>query len=241
MTLDIKDSGLSKWNPVRLGWAVHFFTTTGALAGMLALEAVYQGREKTAIFFLLLTQIIDGVDGPMARSCDVKTNVPKVDGYVLDLVIDYVTCVVVPAVFLHEFNLLPDSCSLLIAGVVVFMSAIWFARTDMMTEENWFRGFPATWNLIAPTLMVMSSPKWVNAGIVVLLAALMLTDVKFPHPVRVTKNRWLTLPMTAIWLGALAWGTCKHPTGSVVAQGALWVSIVYYAYICCRKTISAPR
>lgn len=241
VTLTKQEPQLSRWNPVKLGWAVHLFTTTGALAGMLALEAVYQGREKTAIFFLLLTQVIDGVDGPMARSCDVKTNVPKVDGYVLDLVIDYVTCVVVPAVFLHQFDLLPDSFSLPIAGAVVFMSAIWFARTDMMTEDNWFRGFPATWNLIVPTLLIMGSSQWMNAVIVGVLAALMLTDVKFPHPVRVAQNRWLTLPMTALWLGALAWGTCKYPTNSMPAQGVLWSCIVYYGYICFRKTVKSPR
>jgi phosphatidylcholine synthase len=208
---------------------------------MLALEAVYQGRAKTAIFFLLLTQIIDGVDGPMARSCDVKTNVPKVDGYVLDLVIDYFTCVVVPAMFLHKFDLLPDGYSLLIVGGIVFMSAIWFARTDMMTEDNWFRGFPATWNLIAPTLLVMGSSQWANAAIVGVLAALMLTNVKFPHPVRVTKNRWLTLPMTVMWLTALAWGTCRYPTNSMVAQSVLWFCIGYYMVICYRKTVKSPN
>jgi phosphatidylcholine synthase len=123
---------------------------------MLALEAVFDGKPKLAMIYLLITQIIDGIDGPIARQYDVKSTVPKIDGYVLDLVIDYVTCVVVPAAFMHRFDMLPHTFSIPLVGLVVFMSAIWFSRTDMMTEDNWFNGFPATWNLVAPTLFLLA-------------------------------------------------------------------------------------
>ena len=74
---------------------------------MLALQAVLDGKPKSAMIWLLATQLIDGVDGPMARAVDIKERVPQIDGYVLDLVIDFVTCVVIPAAFLHRFHLLP--------------------------------------------------------------------------------------------------------------------------------------
>ena len=51
---------------------------------MLALEAVFDGKPKLAMIYLLITQIIDGIDGPIARQYDVKSTVPKIDGYVLD-------------------------------------------------------------------------------------------------------------------------------------------------------------
>jgi phosphatidylcholine synthase len=203
---------------IRRAWYVHIFTTSGVVVGMMALEAIFAGKPRAAITFLLITQLIDGIDGPMARKIDIETVVPKLDGYILDLVIDYVTCVVVPAAFMHEFDLLPDQFSLAGAGMVVFLSAMWFSRTDMMTDDHWFNGFPATWNLVAPSLYVMHTPKWLNLGLVVLLSALMLTNAKFPHMVRVIKLREITLPVTGVWLLALMYGTAlKHHSRSATA------------------------
>lgn len=221
---------------VRMGWYVHLFTTTGIVVGMLALEAVFKQHARQAIFFLLLTQIIDGIDGPMARSVDIVARVPRIDGYVLDLVIDYVTCVVVPAAFLHQFHLLPRPISLPMVGLVVFLSAIWFSRTDMMTEDNWFRGFPATWNLVAPTFFLLGTPKWVNAAFTLLLCVLMVTNVKFPHPVRSEGGRIFTLPITMAWLLAMAWATQRLPVRSVVGRIGLSAAVAYFFGLCLWKT-----
>ena len=223
----------------RRGWYVHLFTTTGIVVGMLALQAVFNHRPREAIFYLLLTQIIDGIDGPMARSVDIVSSVPRIDGYVLDLVIDYVTCVVVPAAFLHQFRLLPSPVSLPMAGLVVFLSAIWFSRTDMMTEDNWFRGFPATWNLVAPTFFLLGTPKWVNAAATLALCVLMVTNVRFPHPVRSEGGRIFTLPITVAWLSAMAWATQRLPTRSVVGRVGLVAAVAYFFGLCLWKTRQA--
>jgi phosphatidylcholine synthase len=203
---------------IRRGWYVHIFTTSGVVVGMMALEAIFAGKPRAAITYLLITQLIDGIDGPMARRINIETVVPKLDGYILDLVIDYVTCVVVPAAFMHQFDLLPDRFSLAGAGMVVFLSAMWFSRTDMMTDDHWFNGFPATWNLVAPSLYVMHTPKWLNLILVVLLSGLMLSNAKFPHMVRVVSLREITLPVTGVWLLALMYGTAlKHHSRSATA------------------------
>jgi phosphatidylcholine synthase len=221
---------------IRRGWYVHVFTGTGIIVGMLALQAVFAHRARDAIFFLLLTQVIDGVDGPMARSVDIVMSVPRIDGYVLDLVIDYVTCVIVPAAFLHQFKLLPAPISLATVGLVVFLSAMWFSRTDMMTEDNWFNGFPATWNLIAPTFFLLNTPKWLNAGVTVFLCVLMMTNVKFPHPVRSEGGRIFTLPLTVAFLLAMSWATLRLPNRSVVGRIGLVAAFAYLAGLCFWKT-----
>jgi phosphatidylcholine synthase len=221
---------------VRRAWAVHLFTTLGALVGMLALEAVFERRAKAVMIYLLLTQVIDGIDGPMARQIDIVTTVPKIDGYVLDLVIDYVTCVIVPAAFLHEFDLLPRGASLPLACLIVFLSAIWFSRTDMMTEDNWFNGFPATWNLIAPSMFILHTPQWANAVAVVGLCALMMTNVKFPHPVRSQGMRTVTLGFTTAWLAALCWASLKYDRESLFAKIAVVVCFSYFFGLCAWRT-----
>jgi phosphatidylcholine synthase len=215
---------------VRRAWYVHIFTTSGVVVGMMALEAIFKGQPRAAIAYLLITQLIDGFDGPMARSLDVKAVVPKLDGYVLDLVIDYVTCVVVPAAFIHQFHLLPEHLSLAGAGLVVFLSAMWFSRTDMMTDDHWFHGFPAVWNLVAPALYVMHTPQWLNAIVVVVLSAMMLTNVKFPHMTRALQHRVPTLAVSAIMLGALAYATARK-THSRLATGILVCMFVYFGLL----------
>lgn len=225
---------------IRRGWYVHIFTTSGVVVGMMALQAIFEMKPRAAIAFLLITQLIDGIDGPMARQIDVKTVIPKLDGYVLDLVIDYVTCVVVPAAFIHQFELLPADLSLAGTGLVVFLSAMWFSRTDMMTDDHWFNGFPATWNLAAPALYVMQAPQWVNAVVIVGLAMLMLTNVKFPHMMRSEQFRPLTLAASAVLMGALTFGTWADGW-SRAATLALIAVYAYFFALSFWRTVIFPR
>ena len=78
-------------------FSVHIFTALGAGVALLAtLEAV---REHWAAMFWWLgaALVIDGVDGPLARRLDVVNVQPDWSGDILDLVVDFVTYVFVPA------------------------------------------------------------------------------------------------------------------------------------------------
>ena len=88
-------------HPVAKGWFVHCVTALGAVCGMFGLIAVADKNDKAAILWLLIAIILDGIDGPVARAWSVRENVPRIDGYTLDLVVDFVTCIVIPVVFLH--------------------------------------------------------------------------------------------------------------------------------------------
>lgn len=207
---------------------MHAFTTSGIVVGMLALQAVLDGRPKAAMIWLLATQLIDGLDGPMARAYDVKGRVPQIDGYVLDLVIDFVTCVVIPAAFLHQFKLLPAGSGLALTGLIVFTSALWFSRTDMMTSDHWFRGFPAVWNLVAPSLYLLGASPTVSAVVIVVLAASSLVNVPFPHPVRVARWRNITLPVTVAWLGVMTWLTLITPKTNTLGRLLMIAAPLYF-------------
>src|SRR6202045_4300892 len=78
-------------------FSVHLFTALGAGLALIALlEAV---REHWAAMFAWLgaALIIDALDGPIARRLDVVRVQPDWSGEVLDLVVDFVTYVFVPA------------------------------------------------------------------------------------------------------------------------------------------------
>jgi hypothetical protein len=125
--------------------------------------------------------------------CD---HVPRIDGYTLDLIVDFVTCIVVPVIFLHQFHMLPNGASLYIGAFVLFMSALWMSRTDQMTPDHWFNGFPCEWNMIVPTLYLLRANPWLTTAACVTLALTQLTNWKFVHPMQVRRFRPLTVSVT---------------------------------------------
>ena len=72
---------------------VHLFTATGAIFAMLAMLAAADERWDMMFLWLVVAFFVDGIDGPLARKYDVKTNAPEFDGVLLDLIIDYLTYV----------------------------------------------------------------------------------------------------------------------------------------------------
>jgi phosphatidylcholine synthase len=179
-------------------------TASGAVAGLLALQAVFDSRWRAALLWLIVCQVLDGLDGPIARRFDVTIHAPLIDGHVLDLVVDYVTCVVVPVALLARLELLPVHYETLVAGAIFLSSALWFARTDQETEDHWFNGFPAVWNLVVPTFLVFGSSSNVVMVVSLVLCLTQLSTFKIPHLVRVTKFRKITLPLTIVYLVDLA-------------------------------------
>jgi phosphatidylcholine synthase len=223
-------------------WAVHVFTALGIVASMLALRDVLTGHPDYAIFWLLLTLLIDGLDGPIARALLVSERVPRIDGFTLDLIIDYVACVIVPACFMYEFHVVPeDNFGIAALCVLVFTSAIWFARKDMMTEDFWFRGFPAAWNLVAPVLFLMQTRPAVGAVITLVLSVLSLTNVPFPHILRARFLRPLTLTFTGIWVAGMVIGTIVYPDQTHSARPLLYAGSAYFLVLSVVKMVEDSR
>jgi phosphatidylcholine synthase len=179
-------------------FAVHVFTAMGAGIALLAmLEAV---REHWANMFgwLGVALIIDAVDGPLARRLDVVRLQPNWSGEVLDLVVDFVTYVFVPAYAITASGrLLPLAAPLLGIGIVV-SSALYFADRRMKASDNHFRGFPALWNVAAFYLFLLHLPPALSSLGIALLIALTFAPFHVVHPVRVVRLRWLTLWLMAI-------------------------------------------
>lgn len=210
---------------------IHTLTVSGIVVGMLALLAVVDGAPRAAVLFLVVAQVIDGVDGPLARRFDISTVMPRYDGYILDVVIDYVTCVLVPVTFVWQFDLLPHNVAgALTIAFVLTTSAMWFSRTDMMTDDHWFRGFPAAWNLVVPTLWLLDAPVEVTALVLVGLSWLSMGDVEFAHPVQVVHRRAATIAATVWWTGAVVVLTLAAPRGPSILTacallaGPLWMA-----------------
>jgi phosphatidylcholine synthase len=180
-------------------FSVHVFTAFGAGIGLLAiLEAV---REHWAAMFawLGLALVVDALDGPIARRFDVVRLQPNWSGEVLDLVVDFVTYVFVPAYAITASGLLlPVMAPLLGLGIVV-SGALYFADRRMKTDDNHFRGFPALWNAAAFYLFLLHPRPWLATLMVALLIVLTFVPFNVMHPVRVVRLRGLTLSLMGLW------------------------------------------
>lgn len=202
----------ARQSPRDMSLALHAFTATGVLVGMAALVAVLDGSARLAIIWLLVAQLIDGIDGPLARRLLPDEATTKFDGYVLDLVIDFVTCVLVPAAFLWEFHMVNHDRSGMIAVAALLMfSCLWFSRTDQQDSESWFHGFPASWNMVIPTLWLLNSSPTVTLVVVACLSILTMTNVQFAHPIRVVQWRIWNVSAISVWVAGVLFGTIWSP------------------------------
>ena len=200
-------------------FAVHVFTALGAALGMLALVFATGGHWAAMFFTLGLALIVDGVDGPMARRFKVAELLPRWNGEGLDFVVDFITYVFVPAYAIAASGYLPEMLAIPLACVVVITGALYFADRAMKTDDNYFRGFPAVWNLVAFYLFVLEPPPYVAAAVIAVLAGLTFAPLRFVHPLRVRHLRSVNIALMALWaaLAFVAVATDLAPGPYVVA------------------------
>ena len=185
---------------------VHYFTAIGAILAMLAMLAAVDERWDLMFLWLVTAFFVDGLDGPLARKYNVKKFAPEYDGVLLDLIIDYLTYVFIPAYALFVSGLLNGWSGWVCIIIIAFTSVLYFADTRMKTKDNSFAGFPGCWNMVVLVLFSVQ-PNWqIILIIVILLSISMFTNLKFIHPVRTVRWRMISLPVAILWtaLGAYA-------------------------------------
>lgn len=224
-------------------WGVHAFTASGVVAGLLAIAALITGDFRMVLLWLGAALLIDGFDGPMARKVKVTLYAPRFDGAVLDLVIDYLTYTVIPALMVYRFGLVPTGWAIPAAAYIMTTSLYCFGNRDMKTKDNYFSGFPATWNIVVLFFFIFWSPAWLNLLVIIALGILTFVPIKFIHPFRVKEYRPLTIAMTGIWGGltfALVVTSEPNVAPGTNAPAIYWAWVViclYFAWICIRRSI----
>ena len=185
--------------------SVHLLTATGAVFAMLAMLAAVDGKWSLMFLWLVVAFAVDGVDGPLARKYQVKVHAPQFDGVLLDLIIDYLTYVFIPAFALFKSGLLPGWTGWFAIIVITFASAMYFADMRMKTKDNSFSGFPGCWNMLVLVLFAIEPNFWVIVILVAALAVAMFLPLKFIHPVRTERWRFLSLPVALAWTFFAGW------------------------------------
>ena len=193
--------------PVKLvaAWAVHAFTASGIVFGFLALVAILKGNESLAFLWLGIALFVDGIDGTLARRARVTEVIPQFDGRTLDNVVDFFNYVAVPVMMIYWFNLVPDGFRTVTSAAIMAVSLYTFANNGMKSDDYYFVGFPAVWNLVVLFFILLGTNLWVNLAVIILCLALTPTHLHFVHPLRVKDFRPVTIAATLLWGTTTLW------------------------------------
>jgi phosphatidylcholine synthase len=184
-------------------WLVHLYTASGAVTAFFGAIAVFGGRYRAALLWMVAATFIDATDGVLARQARVKTVLPSVDGARLDDIVDYLTFVFLPVLFLHHAGTLPERWGTLVGVAMLLSSAYGFAAADAKTGDHFFTGFPSYWNIVAVYAYIglqagVVTPA-VNGFILLVLSGLVFWRVGYLYPSRTPTLRRLTVTLACIW------------------------------------------
>jgi phosphatidylcholine synthase len=211
------------------GAAVHLYTASGAVLGLLIVLAAVEGRVATALWLGLATLFIDGTDGMLARRLRVKETIPWFDGARLDDIVDYLTYVFAPVVLLWTTGHLPEGpVGWTLAALPLLASCYQFCRIDAKTSDHFFLGFPSYWNVVAFYVIVLDVSDLVTGVSIVVFAVLVFVPIRYLYPSRMRALRGLTLALSAVWAITYAVLVVQLPDPNPWVVAVSLAYIVYY-------------
>ncbi len=206
--------------------SVHLLTASGAVLSMFAMLAAVEEKWSLMFLWLVVALIVDGIDGPLARRYDTTANWPTYDGVLMDLIVDYLTYVFIPAFALFKSGMLDGWTGWLAIIAITYGSVVYFSDTRMKTKDKSFSGFPACWNMVVLVLFATTPPTWAELVSVVTLTVAMFLNLKFIHPTRTRRWHWLNLGMAVAWLVFAFWSAAlDFREGAVIEWGLIATSL----------------
>tara|TARA_Y100001970_G_scaffold42123_1_gene52411 strand:- start:87 stop:806 length:720 start_codon:yes stop_codon:yes gene_type:complete len=223
-------------------WAVHGFTGSGAVMGFLAIISILNNDLSGSFLWLGLALFIDGIDGTLARKVDVVKQTPNIDGTIVDSVVDYLNYTIIPSLMIYWFQMVPNGFEIIIPASIFIVSIYTFANVNMKTEDYYFRGFPAVWNIVVLYFYILGTHNYLNLLVIIVCLILTFLPIKFVHPLRVKELRNITIFFTIIWSATTLKLVTTPSTNIFMINNTiifvLWIiSSIYFALICFDRSI----
>jgi phosphatidylcholine synthase len=223
--------GPSKKSPPSLttaAFAVHIFTACGAGFALMALISAVQADWLEMFTWLGIALFIDGVDGTFARRLHVAEILPRWSGDVLDLVVDILNYVFVPAYAVAASGMVPPVVAIPLGILIVVTGSLYFADRLMKTSDYYFRGFPAIWNVAVFYLFVLKPEPLPAAASIVMLAVFTFIPFHVVHPMRIAHLRQITLVALVAWTLLAAYAVAANLDPGFWTQAGLCFLAVYF-------------
>ncbi len=170
-------------------YGVHLLTALGAALGLWAILLTFDGFYKEAIWVLGASVFVDSIDGSLARYVDIKKSAPKIDGALLDNIIDFITWTIAPLVWIYATM----QISIWVLLICAISSSFGFSNTRAKTSDNYFLGFPSYWNIVVFYIFLLQLPISFASIILLIFAVTTFLPIKFIYPTRTTFLKPITL------------------------------------------------
>jgi phosphatidylcholine synthase len=165
-------------------YLVHVYTASTVILLLLSVDLLLRDQPNLSLFVMLLAVAIDSTDGMLARRYRVKEVVPEFDGRRLDDIVDYISYVFLPVIFMIKAGMLLEP-AVLFGALPLLASAFGFSRVDAkLDDDGFFLGFPSYWNIVVAYLFLFGLPIWVNTAIVVFLSIMVFVPTRYIYITR---------------------------------------------------------
>jgi phosphatidylcholine synthase len=208
-------------------WLVHLYTASGFVLAFLAAIAIIDHDFRSAFFYLALQIAIDATDGLLARAVRVSERLPWFSGSKLDDLVDYLTYVFVPALFVWRGLLVIDPWTNVVPSAMLLASGYGFSRTDAKTTDHFFTGFPSYWNIVVFYLFLLDLGPGLNTAILLGFVALVFVPIRYVYPSRTPVWPWPTNLLGVAWAVAMLVVIWQYPQ---VSRTLVLASLGYPVY-----------
>lgn len=211
------------------GYFVHLVTVSGIFPAFAAIAEIASADcdPRKVFAWLIVTTLIDAIDGPLARRFHVKRTAPGIDGRTIDDLLDYLTFVFIPLALVWRMEWLPSGTGWTVSFAMA-ASLLGFANIRAKEEDaGFFRGFPSYWNIFAfyAGLSHWHLGPWPAALLMWLLCIATVAPIRMIYP-NLAPQPWKpwVLGGAAVWAVILAAMLPRFP------DNPLWLLIVSLIY-----------
>ncbi len=174
----------------RFSFLPSLFSLLSLFAGFLAIIQVFQGDFSKAVFLIMASAVLDGLDGTVARLTRTESNF----GVQLDSLVDAVAFGITASLLIYKWGFTPEFHQLGKVIAFIFLSAgvIRLARFNVIKEAdavpaNIFIGLPIPIGAISVASVVLyfkgpvTEPVWIMifSFYVIVISFLMISNVKY--------------------------------------------------------------
>ncbi len=179
-----------------LAYGVHAFTALGAALGLWAIVLTFEGYFQEAIWVLCAAAVVDSVDGALARAVNIHENAPRIDGALMDNIIDFVGWTVAPLAWIYATMQIP----VWVLMICTIASIFGFTNVEAKTDDDFFTGFPSFWNIVVLYIYLLQLPVQAASFILIAFAVTTVLPVKFIYPSKTKHRKQLTLSLGAVYV-----------------------------------------
>jgi phosphatidylcholine synthase len=209
-----------------LAWAVHAYTALGLVAAAAMAVLIVRGDPaafRATFALMLVATLIDATDGVLARAVRVKEVLPNFDGRQLDYLTDFLTYVVLPLLLVWRAAILPAGWEAWLI-VPLLAGAYWFCQIQAKTDDGYFLGFPAYWNLVAfylyvPDRQIAPLPGWLSLGVLLVFSMLTFVPTRYLYSTNRGRLNLVTNALALVWIVLVVGIIARLPSGQLPTPG----------------------